>query len=100
MLAATLNEGDLHGDLASDQSLVSVVGERCDDKTSGDLRNNTYKYDNLAVSEGCVVMLTSLCISDTCLTYGHLLQNDPTTFCTPYVCSLPLRAGTHYPHVT
>jgi hypothetical protein len=43
VLAATLNEGDLHGDLASDQPLVSVVREWRDDKTSGDLRNNTYK---------------------------------------------------------
>jgi len=52
VLAATLNEEDLHGDLASDQPLVSVVGDGRDGKTSGDLRNNTYKYDNPALSEG------------------------------------------------
>jgi hypothetical protein len=41
VLAATLDEEDLQGDLASDQPLVSVVVDGRDDKTSGDLRNST-----------------------------------------------------------
>ena len=43
VLAAMLNEEDLHGDLASDQPLVSVAGDGRDDKTNGDSLDNTYQ---------------------------------------------------------
>jgi len=52
VLAATLNEEDLYGHLASDQPLVSVVGDGRVDKTSGDLRKIPTSTTNLLYHKG------------------------------------------------